>query len=186
MDRAREAEKAIRRQEQQVRVRKRVEVIHLPASTRECDAVSRVKIHIDVPFDQPGKGEESVGGDAEVREVGRNIVHILPIRASANGRKGRIGGVPMEEGHKFGARESERGPTMPSMTQSRKGGVPTQKGGQIKVRGGRSERSTRCATKDAGAMRTVKWALPVPERPSGRVPPEQAEYGSTTAPAPVE
>jgi hypothetical protein len=62
VDRAGEGEKAIRRQELQMRVRKRVETIHLAAGTRESDAVSRVKMRIDMPFDQPGQGEEGGGG----------------------------------------------------------------------------------------------------------------------------
>ena len=54
VDGAGEGEEAIRRQELQVCVRERIEIIHVTAGARECDAVSRVKIHIDVPFDQPG------------------------------------------------------------------------------------------------------------------------------------
>jgi len=68
-----------------VRVRKRVEAVHLTAGTRECDAVSRGEVRVEMPFDQPRQGEEGsgrcvlplFGGDVKVREACRNIVHIL-------------------------------------------------------------------------------------------------------------
>jgi hypothetical protein len=68
-----------------VRVSKRVEAVHLTAGARECDAVARGEMRIDLPFGLPRQGEEGGGGCMSLASrrprrgcIGhRNGVHIL-------------------------------------------------------------------------------------------------------------